>query len=88
VLIVEDNVIDGWDYAGMQNTDIGLVPLMNRPVCPVTVGTQPKMRTGQQYRPIGQCFSGPSRVLGQTCQKRLYTTPYVSRAVLLTYTDT
>ena len=37
---------NGWLYAGMQNTDIGLAPLVNFPVCPVTDGTESKMRPG------------------------------------------
>ena len=35
---------DGWPYADMQNIDIGLASLANCPVCPVTDGTEPKMR--------------------------------------------
>jgi len=33
-------------YAGTQNTDIGLAPLVNCPVCPVTDGIQTGHRQG------------------------------------------
>jgi len=42
-------VDDGWPHASMQNTDMGLVPQVNCPVCPVTDntdGTEPKMQPG------------------------------------------
>ena len=60
--------------AGMQNIDIGLVRMVNCPVCPVTDGTESKMRPGRDqrsvagphFRPIGSAFSEPRRVLGQT----------------------
>jgi len=40
----EDITIAGSVSAGMQNTDIGMA---NCPVCPVTKGTEPKMRSAQ-----------------------------------------
>ena len=54
---------DGSLNAGMQNTDIGLAPLVVvRPVCYVTDGTEPKMRSG----PTAETGGGPDRVLGET----------------------
>jgi len=59
-------VDDGRSYAGMQNTDIGIVSLVNCPVYPVTNGTdgtESKMRfgpaPGPHFRHIGSGFSGP-----------------------------
>jgi len=43
------SVDDGWPYAVMQNTDIGLSAVVNRSVCPVkygTDGTEPRMQPG------------------------------------------
>jgi len=60
---------DGWLYDGMQNTDIGLAPLVV--VCPVhyvrdgTVWTQHKMRSGSSKpRPAESGRAGPGRILG------------------------
>ena len=60
-------------YAGMQNTEIGLAPLVICPICPVTDGTEPKRpspvkrgRAGLHFKPICAGFSRPGRVLGQT----------------------
>jgi len=54
---------DGWPYAGMQNADIGLAPLVICLVCLVIDGTKPKMR---DFRPTGPGFSGLGQVLDQT----------------------
>ena len=49
---------DGWPYAGMQNTDIGLASLVNCSVCPVTDGTGQSLKCGRRspaephFRPI------------------------------------
>ena len=51
---------DGWLYAGMQNTDIGLAPLVNFPVCPVTDGTESKIQPG----PAKASGARPGRILG------------------------
>jgi len=51
---------DGWGYAGMQNIDIGLAPLVNCPVCPVRDGTEPKMRLSPaRPRPAEPGRAGP-----------------------------
>ena len=48
----------GWLYAGMQNTDIVRAPLVNCPICPLTDGTEIKMRPGPA-RPSQWSLAGP-----------------------------
>jgi len=46
-LIVQTSADDVRVYAGMHNIDKGHACLVNCPVCPVTDGTEPKMRPGR-----------------------------------------
>ena len=53
---------DGWGYAGMQNIDIGLAPLVVYSICAFTDGTEPKMRPGpSSQRPAESGRAGPGR---------------------------
>jgi len=52
-------------YAGMQNTEIGLVPLVSCSVCPLTDGTEPKRRPGPVDAGVAwPGRAGPGRILG------------------------
>jgi len=49
------DVDDGWAYAGMQNADKGLAPVINCTICPVTEKTDPKMRSAPAIKMV-HCF--------------------------------
>ena len=61
LIVVRTSANDGWLYAGMQNTDIGLASLVNCPVCPVTVGENVKCGPARLRR---WSLAGPCHILG------------------------
>jgi len=70
---------DGWPYAIMQNTDMGLAPLVNCPVHPGgTYGTaqnsaRPRSGASRDGLTVWVLRGGPGRVLGQVhTEKQVY----------------